>query len=162
MTQLVLDKRSRILNLMSDNKPRSLPEIQEAIGEKCNSSVFNLYEKGILWATDIKYFMHAIAYKGGGKWKRPHGRQRWYVIPRDGERQPITREITYLQRDPSGRNNIEKTELMVFSKFSRKKTTKISPAEEERKILGVLAESDLGVFPFEIAEKTGLPERRKR
>ena len=68
MTQLVLDKRSRILNLMSDNRPRSLPEIQKEVGEKCNSSVFNLYEKGILSATDIKYFMHAIAYKGGLKY----------------------------------------------------------------------------------------------
>lgn len=160
MTQLVLDKRSRILNLMSDNKPRSLPEIQKTIGEKCNSSVFNLYEKGILWATDIKYFMHAIAYKGGGKWKRPHGRQRWYLIPKEDEKQPVTRQITYLQRDRSERNNIEKTETMVFAKFSRKKTTKISPAEEERQILGVLAQSNTALFPAEIAEKAAISERR--
>jgi len=90
-----MDKMSKILNLMKDNQPRTLKEIEEVIGSRCSSSVTDLYQKGMLCATDIKYYMKALTYKGGGKWKRPHGRQRWYLLPREDEEQPITGDISY-------------------------------------------------------------------
>ena len=43
---MLMDKMSRILNLMKDYKPRTLNEIEEAIGSKCSSSVTHLYQKG--------------------------------------------------------------------------------------------------------------------
>jgi len=88
---------------MKDCKPRTLNEIKEVIGSKCSSSVTHLYQRGMLYATDIKYYMKALTYKGGGRWKRPHGRQRWYLLPKEAEEPPITKEITYEERDETGR-----------------------------------------------------------
>ena len=73
-----MDKMSKILIFMKDYKTRTLNEIEEIIGSRCSSSVTHLYQKGMLYATDIKYYMKALTYKGGGRRKRPHGRQRWY------------------------------------------------------------------------------------
>jgi len=55
-----MDKMSQILNLMKDYKPRTLNEIEEVIGSRCSSSVTHLYQKGMLYARDIKYYMKAL------------------------------------------------------------------------------------------------------
>jgi len=106
---------------MSDGKPRTASEIEQAIGSRCGGIIYNLYQKGVLWATDIKYFIMAMSYKGGGKWKRPHGKQRWYLLPEKEQKTPLSKEVSYLERDETGRKNVDKTELMVFKPYSREK-----------------------------------------
>jgi hypothetical protein len=152
------EKMSKILSLMRDYKPRTLREIEEAIGEKCSSSVTNLYQKGLLLATDIKYYMKALTYKGGGRWKRPHGRMRWYLLPKEDEEPPITREVTYEERDSTGRKNIVKTELMQFKPYTEE--ARVARGNEYQRVVETLKESPTALFSHEIAEKCGISQKR--
>jgi len=152
------DKMSKILSLMRDYKPRTLREIEETVGAKCSSSVTNLYQKGLLLATDIKYYMKVLAYKGGGRWKRPHGRRRWYLLPKEEEEPPITREVTYEERDSSGRKNVTRTELMQFKPYAEQ--ARVAKGDEDQRVIDVLKKSSVALFSYEIADKCGLSEKR--
>jgi len=152
------DKMSKILNLMRDYKPRTLREIEEAVGARCSSSVTDLYQKKLLLATDIKYYMKALAYKGGGRWKRPHGRQRWYLLPKEDEEPPITREVTYEERDLTGRKNIVKTELMQFKPYAEE--ARVARGDEYQTVINALKKSSVALFAYEIAKACGLSEKR--
>lgn len=154
-----MGKRDDILSLMRDGEPRTLKEIEDAVGVGCSSSVTYLFQKGVLLASPVRYFSKAIEYKGGGRWKRPHGRRRWYLLPKEGEEPPFTRRVSFEESDATGRKNIARTERLVFKPFSEQKDMRAKGVVDE-KIVEIIETNSTALFASEIAEEAGISRKR--